>query len=223
MPKPTLCLLGPPGGGKGTQTQKLIEKFQAPQVVLGDLVREVRAKADGGDSFAQEVKKRYDAGIPQPDEVIEKMVGDKLADFDLSSGVIFDAFPLSAGQIKLLDRLVKKYDLSPPLILYFDISEEEGVKRLSLRRYCPKCKRPVFPGTEEYNNNICGRCGSELIVRPDDKEGVVRKRFKEYAERMKAIREYYEPRGQFIAINAKQTPEAVAQEIEEKLKERIKA
>jgi adenylate kinase len=210
-------MIGPPGAGKGTQRELLQNKYNLETVVTGDLIRELRAKAVDGDQLAMEIKKRYDQGIPQPDDVVIEAVRRKLSSLDLSRGVIFDAFPLSLGQAEGLEDLVKEFSLPEPIAFYVDITENESVERLSKRKLCPQCKRVFYPLSPNYDSNKCDVCGIELITRPDDKPEVVRRRYHQYLERMQALKQFYYEKGSLLRINGEQTVEDVFSEINDRL------
>ena len=158
MPK-LIIMMGPPGSGKGTQAQLLRKKLDYHYIATGDLVREMRGRAYTGDPIAVEVKKRYDRGEPQPDELILKAVRSKLSELDLDAGIIFDAFPLSEKQIWGLEEIIEEFHLPDPVAVSIEVSEDEVVKRLTLRKYCPKDNSVYYPMSPTYEKNVCSVCG----------------------------------------------------------------
>lgn len=210
-------MFSPPGAGKGTQKELLVKKYNLPSIVVGDLVRELGAKAETGDPLAIEAKERYDKGIPQPDNIIFKILRRKLESVDLEKGIIFDAFPLSLGQAQGFEKIIREFFLPRPIALYIEISEDEAVTRLGKRRVCPKCQRVFYPLSPNYSTGKCDVCGVDFVIRDDDKEEVVRERFRRYDERMRNLREYYQERRELIVINGEQTVEEVFKEIIQKL------
>ena len=212
-------MISPPGAGKGTQKELLAKRYGLVSIVTGDLVRELRSKAETGDPLAVAVKERYDQGIPQPDEVILEVIRRNLAELPLEKGIIFDAFPLSLGQAQGFEEIIKEFLLPRPIVLYIKVSEDEAVERLGKRRVCPKCKRVFYPLSPNYASGKCNVCGVDFVVRDDDKEEVVRERFKQYEERMKNLQEYYQNKDELIVINGEQTVEEVFKEILRKLED----
>ena len=214
-----LIFLGPPGSGKGTQAKLLQEKWQMNHLSTGDLIRTYIKKAEQGDAVGLQMKKRYDQGVPQPDDLIIKAVRDYLKALDLTKGMIFDSFPLSEAQAYGLESIGEDFQLPEPAVLYIRISQEEAVERLSKRKYCPNCQGIFGPQSEDYQSGICSKCQTELISRTDDAPEVVQKRYQEYVGRMEALQNYYKPRMRWLEINGEQSIKAVHQEILEKLQE----
>ncbi|MFA5030734.1 MAG: nucleoside monophosphate kinase [Patescibacteria group bacterium] len=177
--------LGAPGSGKGTQAQILVQEYGFKHIVTGDLVRAQKEKASES-LVAKEIAERYDKGIPQPDDVVKDLV---LAEAERSldtPGIILDPFPLSLGQADILEAWSQERpsQVSGLYMVYFVISEEESVKRLLLR---------------------AGKEG-----RTDDKEGIIRFRYKEYVKRADELKSYYTKRKKYIEIDGTPKIEEVA-------------
>lgn len=215
-----IVFLGPPGSGKGTQRQLLAVKLGAPSIATGDIVRKYAARAGTGDPLADEIHERYVKGVPQPDELINKAMDQAVGALDKPKGVIFDAYPLSAGQAEGFAKLVKKYNLGTPKIVFLEVSLESVLRRLKLRKFCRLCHRAYLPQNDGYKTGVCPHCGGQLYVRPDDKPEVVEKRYEEYERRGSALHEYYRQRpseGEWIEVNGDQPVETVHNEIVKKL------
>ena len=135
----------------------------------------------------------------------------------MDRGIIFDAFPLSLGQAQGFEDIIREFSLPRPIALYIEISEDEAVMRLGKRRMCPKCRRVFYPLSPNYSSGKCDVCGVDFVIRADDKEEVVRERFRRYDERMKSLRKYYHDRGELIVISGEQTVARVFEEIIQKL------
>ncbi len=123
-------LLGPPGSGKGTQSDLLAKKLKVPRIVLGDLIREFIQETS---PEAIESKARYDQGIPQPDEIATMLLERKLHTVTGSETAVFDTFPLSIGEAQELDRIVKDLGVSQLTVVFLNVSKEEVVKRITIR------------------------------------------------------------------------------------------
>lgn len=184
--------MGAPGSGKGTQAQILVEEHGFKHIATGDLIRAQKEKAAESQA-AREIAERYDKGIPQPDYVVKDLV---LAETEKqlgAPGIILDPFPLSLSQADILEDWAKQRpgQISGLYLVYFSISEEESVKRLLLR------------------------AGKEN--RTDDKEEVVRFRYKEYVERADELKNYYTKRKRYIEIDGTPSVEEVAANIKKVL------
>lgn len=214
-----LIFLGPPGCGKGTQAKMILAKWPMNHLSTGDLIRDFIKKGEQGDPIGQQMKERYDQGVPQPDDLIIKAVRETLKNLDLTKGMIFDSFPLSEMQAYGLESITKDFVLDKPIVLFVNISEKEAIERLSKRKYCPSCQGIFGPQSADYEKGICNRCQTELISRSDDNPEVVKKRYQEYIGRMEALKKYYEPRRRWLAVNGEQSIEEVHQEILTKLEE----
>ncbi len=213
-PRPlNLILIGPPGSGKGTQAQLLEERFSLYHLSSGDLIRSVRAHAGGNDSLANEVKARYDAGIPQPDAVAVQLVDRELKRLHRKTGFIFDAFPLSVPQAIELERMVHAYDMREPLAISIDVIRAEAVRRLTLRKYCPNDKLVFHPQDADYKGNHCHICGATLGTRPDDTPELAGKRYDAYTQRIHDLKAFYRERGRLVEVHGEQPIQDVYREV----------
>lgn len=215
----TVIILGPPGSGKGTQGSRLRDLLSVPYIATGDIVREFASRAGSGDPLADEIKDRMVRGVPQPDEIINKAMGEKLSALDLSKGIVFDAFPLSVGQAEGLKDIVARFELVSPKLLFIAVSLEEVLKRLGNRAFCRGCNATYILEHVSLEEQ-CKECGGELYVRDDDKPEVVTARYEEYAKRMDALREYFTAHtdeGAWIEVNGEQSIDEVHREVLNKL------
>lgn len=214
-----LIILGPPGAGKGTQSNFIVKKYGLDLVVTGDLVRELRQQDT---PLGRKVKENYDAGIPQPDEIIIDAIREKILALRSQAGILFDTFPLSVVQAEALEKIAKEFQWAAPYMFYIEISAETVVKRLSGRLICSNqsCKEIHMPSDgQSYENRKCKKCGSQLTQRPDDKPEAVMRRIEEYKERMKSLKEFYQEKGRLIIINGEPSVPEVTKEIFEKIEE----
>ncbi len=207
-------LLGPPGSGKGTQADMLAEKFGYLHFGVGEMLREyIKDHPEN-----QEVKDRYDHGTPQPDEFILELFNRRFKEIsEHETGIIFDAFPLSIGQAKFLDQLLKDFKVAVR-VFYIDLPDEEVLKRLALRKICTGCKNPSLPEQETYSAPQCYLCGGHMIVRTDDKPEVVKNRIEEYERRTGPIKDFYNEQKSLVIVNGNQTVFEVHNEIINDLK-----
>jgi adenylate kinase len=179
----------------------------------GDLIRTVREHAGGNDTLANEVKARYDEGIPQPDSVAVQLVDRELARLHRKTGFIFDAFPLSVPQAIELERMIKTYDMREPLVISIDVARAEAVRRLTLRKYCPNDKLVFHPQDADYKGNHCHICGAILVIRPDDTPELAGKRFDTYAQRIHDLKAFYRERGRLLEVHGEQPIAGVFKEM----------
>ena len=184
-----ILLLGPPGGGKGTQAKFLIEKLNIPQISTGDMLREhVKNKTKLGN----EAKSYMDSGKLVPDNVILGMMKVRLVESDCNNGYILDGFPRTIPQAEGLNILLKELNQNLDAVVVIQVDDDAIVKRMSGRRvhlasgrvYHLKYNPPVIENKDDET-------GEDLIIRPDDKEDTVRKRLEIYHSDTKPLIDYY--------------------------------
>ena len=188
-----LIFFGPPGAGKGTQAQRLIEELAIPQISTGDILREQRRQ---GTPLGVEAQSYMDAGKLVPDDLIIAMVGERLAEDDARKGYILDGFPRTVPQAVALDGLLAGRGTSIDRVLVLRVPDADVVQRIVGRRVCPACGAAFHlafnpPAIE----SICDRCGAALVQRADDTEKKIRVRLDEYAHNTAPVAAYYEQRG----------------------------
>jgi adenylate kinase len=181
-----IVILGPPGSGKGTQTERLCAELGFTKISTGDLLREaVRA----GTPLGIKAKGFMDAGKLTPNDLVMELIREKLK--NIKGGVILDGFPRNLEQAEMLDKITK-VDMAIDLV----VNEDKLVKRLTMRRICKDCNS-VFH--LEFNPpkaaGKCDKCGGELYQRSDDTEKTVRERLRVYKESTLPLTEYYAKKG----------------------------
>jgi adenylate kinase len=183
-----LLLLGPPGAGKGTQAQRLVEKLGIPQISTGDMLR---AAVKAGSEVGQRAKAFMDAGKLVPDEVVIGVAEQRLGQPDAKKGFILDGFPRTAAQADALDKLLPKLGVSLERCVSLTVDEEELVQRLLKR--------------------------AQIEGRADDNEQTVRTRMQVYRESTAPLIAYYRARGVLREIDGEGSVEQVAQRLERAL------
>ncbi len=206
--KLNIVLLGPPGAGKGTQAQILIEKFKLKLISTGDFSRKVAQEKSPRGKLARE---SLASGKLVPNKIIDDYVEEEMKKVPLKKEVIFDGFPRDLPQAKFLENLMKKLKREFQ-VLYIELTPKEAIRRLSSRKICSKCNL-VFKLEDLNNKNQCPKCKSELTKRFDDNSEIVRKRFKEYLSRTKPVINFFKTRSQLIKINGEQSISCVAKDI----------
>ena len=194
-----IILLGPPGGGKGTQAQFLIEHHGMRQISTGDLLR---AAAKKKSPLGLEVEKYMKAGKLVPDDVINNVMKEALEEGNDGRGLILDGYPRTVQQAKTLDQMVKLMNVSVDHVINFNLSDKEVIRRLSGRRQCRECKVGYhIQFAPPKKEGICDRCGSELFQRSDDKIEVIQERLRVYHEKNDKLVDYYRSSGKLREIS----------------------
>lgn len=179
-----LVIFGPPGGGKGTYSTRVSERYEIPHIATGDIFRE---QVSEGTELGKKIEGYLDRGELVPDEVVNSVIEERLSKPDCEDGFILDGYPRTVLQAKKLDKITEI-----DLVINLDVSEDVIVARLSSRRICEDCGEiynlKFLPPEEE---GICDKCGGELYQREDDKPEVIRKRFEEYQEKAEPLLEFY--------------------------------
>ncbi len=211
-----LNIIGPPGSGKGTQSNAIVGKYGVNRISPGDLIRELRVQDT---PLGQRVKVNYDKGIPQPDDIVIEAIKNKLPAMDIKKGILFDPL-LSVGQTEAVEKMMKDLGMPELWAIYLHVSPETVVKRISVRLICSKCATIYLPSDgAAYTDRICNKCGGELIQRPDDKPEIIVRRIQEYESRMEDLKNYYEKKGRLIVINGEPLIEEISAEIFRKIEE----
>jgi adenylate kinase len=198
-PRQGIIFLGPPGAGKGTQAQRLAERLHVPRISTGDMLREAIAAATPLGKIAGPLMEK---GGLVPDDLLIDLMKERLAQQDCAHGYILDGFPRTIAQAKNFERMLGETGTAAFVILNVEVPRAELLRRLSGRRWCPKCQ-----ATYHIHNNppqkdcLCDRCGTGLIQREDDKEFAVARRLSEYDERTAPLIDYYKSHGRFFTVD----------------------
>jgi adenylate kinase len=210
-----LVLFGSPGAGKGTQGKILAERQGIPQVSTGEILREqVRQKTDLGI-----VAEGYmSAGELMPDDIIIRIVRQRLSQPDAAKGWILDGFPRSVAQAEALDRMLAEAGLAPvSMVIYLEASPEVLEKRLSGRWTCPECGRVYSESVPTVAEDHCDDDGARVIQREDDRPEAVKRRLSLFRESLPVL-DYYRAQGKVLTIDGEQEVEAITGQIESGLK-----
>jgi adenylate kinase len=207
MSELNLILLGPPGAGKGTQAERLIEDFRLPYIATGNILREAVEKKT---ELGLEAKRYMDAGDLVPDEVITGVVTERLAGADTKDGFILDGFPRTIPQAEALDAELEKMNRSITAALLIDVPDDEVVRRISGRRVSVKTGRVYHIEFDPPKHpDRCDVDGSRLIQRDDDKPETVRKRLEVYHRQTAPLVDYYDRKNVLRRFDGARPPQEV--------------
>jgi adenylate kinase len=185
-----LIMLGPPGGGKGTQARAVIERFGIPQISTGDILR---AAVKAGTELGALARKYMSAGQLVPDDVIVGIIRERLAAADCRGGYLFDGFPRTVAQAEALDKMLQSRGEALDHVVCIEVPDEAIVGRLTGRLTCVGCGAMYHAKTMKPKvDGVCDRCGGGLIVRDDDKEETIRQRLAAYHQQTAPLVDYYE-------------------------------
>jgi adenylate kinase len=186
-------MLGPPGSGKGTRAHIISELYGIPVITTGDMLREAVAK---GTEYGKIAGGYMSRGELVPDEIVNGVVGERLGMSDLENGFILDGFPRSAPQAEFLDSFLEDHGLKLDHVIHVTLDDEAIVKRLSNRRSCPSCGEVYhLVSMPPKKEGVCDKCGSELVLRDDDRPSVIRNRLEVYREKTQPLLKNYRDKG----------------------------
>ncbi|MGP4109085.1 adenylate kinase [Virgibacillus sp. L01] len=210
-----LILMGLPGAGKGTQAEKINEKYQIPHISTGDMFR--LAIKEGTD-LGKKAKEFMDQGELVPDEVTIGIVKERLGKDDCKNGFLLDGFPRTIAQAEALQSLLTDLKESIDYVLHVDVPEENLVERLTGRRICPNCGATYHV---MYNppkqSGICDNDGSELIQREDDQADTVKKRLEVNMKQTQPLLDFYQEKGYLVTVDGDQEIDQVFRDIQTKI------
>lgn len=206
-----LILFGPPGAGKGTQAQFIVESFGIPQISTGDMLRSaVKAQT----ALGLEAKAIMDSGGLVSDEVVLGLVRERLSSDDCGAGFILDGFPRTLPQAEALLSLLSAMGKAIDHVISLDVASGEIVLRLSGRRACIACGK----GYHVQNDppmvaGVCDACGAELIQRADDSEETVKNRLDVYEQQTAPLKVFFESRGLLRQIDGSKPIKSIQSQI----------
>ena len=184
-----IIMLGAPGAGKGTQAKQIASKYEIPHISTGDIFR---ANIKNGTELGRKAKEYMDQGMLVPDELTCDLVMDRIAQDDCARGFVLDGFPRTIPQAEALTNALTKIGQSMDYAIDVDVPDENIVNRMSGRRACLNCGATyhvVFNPTKE--EGVCDACGSETVLRDDDKPETVQKRLTVYHDQTQPLIDYY--------------------------------
>ncbi len=205
-----IVLLGAPGAGKGTQSDKLVAEFGMCHISTGDILR---AAVKNGTELGVKAKGYMDAGELVPDELIIDLMKDRFQQPDTAEGVILDGFPRTTTQAVALDAMMEALGRPLDAALLVDVDSEVIVNRLCSRRMCKACG---YIGSVA-DGPVCPKCGGEMYQRDDDNEATVRNRLDVYAKSTSPLIDYYKGADMLVSVDGDRPVDEVYADVKEKL------
>ncbi len=188
-----IIMLGAPGAGKGTQADKICEKYSIPHISTGDIFR---ANIKNNTELGRKAKEYMDKGALVPDELVVDLVVDRIKADDCKNGYVLDGFPRTIPQAEALDNALVALNDKVDYAIDVEVPDENIINRMGGRRACVSCGATyhvVYSPTKEEGK--CDKCGSELIIRDDDKPETVKNRLNVYHEQTQPLIDYYNGKG----------------------------
>lgn len=210
-----IILMGPPGAGKGTQAEKLVEKLGLVQISTGDMFRQaMKDNTKAGIS----AKSYIDQGLLVPDEITNDIVKERLSQGNFGNGFILDGYPRNVFQAESLEKISQELNIKIDAVVNIDVDFEQLIGRLSGRRICRDCGATYnLKFKPSKVAGVCDKCGGELYQRSDEDEATVKTRLSTYVEQTKPLIDYYSNKGNLINIDGDQPMDDVFNDIKSNL------
>ena len=194
-----IIMLGAPGAGKGTQAKMIAEKYGLPHISTGDIFR---ANIKNGTELGKEAKEYMDKGLLVPDELTVRLLLDRVAQDDCKNGYVLDGFPRTIPQAEVLDEKLSELGEKVDYAINVEVPDENIVNRMSGRRSCLSCGATYhIVSIPPKKEGICDVCGSELVLRDDDKPETVQNRLKVYHDQTQPLIDFYEKKGVLRSVD----------------------
>jgi adenylate kinase len=202
-----LILLGPPGAGKGTQAERLVDDFDLPYYATGDILR---AAVKEGSELGNEAKSYMDKGDLVPDDLICRVIMERIDKPEAADGFLLDGFPRTVKQAEVLEDALAKRDRRLTAALMVDVPDDEVVRRLSGRRVCTKNGHLYHVEFDPpKNEGVCDQDGSKLVQRDDDKPDTVKHRLEVYHDQTSPLVDRYDDQNLLRTFDGKRSPSEV--------------
>jgi adenylate kinase len=202
-----LILMGPPGAGKGTQAERLVEDFDLPYYATGDILR---AAVKDETELGREAKEYMEDGDLVPDDVICRVIMERIDSSEAEDGFLLDGFPRTVTQAEVLEEALDRRGRNLTAALLIEAPDEEVIRRLSGRRICVKNQHVYHVEFDPpKREGVCDQDGSRLVQREDDRRETVEKRLSVYQEQTLPLIDWYEDRGLLRRFDGARSPDEV--------------
>lgn len=206
-----LILFGPPGAGKGTQSELLCERLGLFHLSTGDILREAITK---GTETGKLAKQYTDSGRLVPDEIVVKIVEEKVGGVGGNGGVLFDGFPRTLPQAMNLDEVLERGGRHIKWVISILVDDDKIISRLEGRRMCRQCNRIYHVATNPpAKEGICDVCGGELFQRNDDRREVIQERLKTYYAQTQPVLDHYRKKNLLKEVDGAKDPQELSRQI----------
>lgn len=206
-----IILLGPPGAGKGTQAIRLAQNLGVPHISTGDILRQ---NVMDNTPLGKEAKGFMERGLLVPDDLVSRMVSERVSEPDIKRGFILDGYPRNINQAKTLDGILKKINMDIDAAVYLETSEPVIIQRLTGRLVCSSCGGNFhIKNMPPKVGGVCDNCGGRLYQRTDDSEATVSKRIQVYNREVASLIEYYEAKQKLHRLSGDEDSDIVLNKI----------
>ncbi len=204
-------LLGPPGAGKGTQAEMIVQKYSLVYIATGDILRKAVKE---GSTLGQKAREYMDQGQLVPDNLVVEIVKDRLMEPDCANGALLDGFPRTVDQAVFLEQVLPDVGAQIDRVLLIEVDENELIERLTGRRVCGDCGANYHVKYKPPKvRNVCDQCGGDLYQRDDDSLSTVTERLEVYKKQTEPLVEFYQERGLLSKIDGNQDIDGVFDQI----------
>lgn len=213
-----LILLAAPGAGKGTLAKELKEKYNYVHISTGDLLRERVLKDD---ELGREIANMQKEGLLVTDEIVYKLLEDRLMEDDCKKGYILDGFPRNVKQAEKYDEIIKKINGDLGIVIVLDIAKEELASRITGRRLCKECGAIYNINNPKLTPKVegtCDKCGGDLYQRSDDNLESLETRYNTYVEKTQPLIDFYNAKGNLYTVDSNKGSEYTFEQVTELLK-----
>ncbi len=207
-----IILVGAPGAGKGTQAKRLEDRYQMVQLSTGDMLR---AAVASGSELGRQAKEIMDAGQLVPDDLVIRMISQRIDQPDCAKGFLLDGFPRTTAQAEALDAMLAEKGLKLDAVIQIRVDEEALVERITGRYTCANCGAGYHDSFQRpQTEGVCDSCGgTEFVRREDDNEETVRKRMEAYRAQTAPILPHYEAQGVLLGVDGMANIDAVTEQL----------
>ena len=213
-----LLIMGKPGAGKGTQSERLLRHYQLTHISTGNIYREEMQK---GSPIGIEAAKYISQGELVPDDLTNNIVKNVMATGNFPNGFMLDGYPRTKSQAVALDQMLEEFGMSLTAVINVQVDDSILLERMAGRRVCPKCNATYHIKNHPPKiESTCDVCGTKLIQRADDLEESVLNRLRIYNEKTKPLLDYYKRRHQLMVIDGVRSSDDVFNDIVQKLGEK---